>query len=213
LPDGATLVAASEAGEVLTWQFATRLCRTQPTVRLAGVQALTVAADGVTAAGLTDGKVAVWRLDRPDPAHWLNFAPPGSKSNEYRAPHTPLALAPDGSRVAVSTSEAVVYAGPVGADVLPRVYSQEGNEEAEPGPVEVYFTRAGRLLVAISITDLRDHQWIYTLGVDDGFTGACLWRSEPQILWHSTFALSADGTTLYSGHDDGTVLVWPLAPG
>ena len=46
--------------------------------------------------------------------------------------------------------------------------------------------------------------------VTDGLSGEVVWRSQPQRLWAWAMALAPDGQALLTGHEDGTLLVWPL---
>jgi hypothetical protein len=77
----------------------------------------------------------------------------------------------------------------------------------------VRYTSTGRLWVIGQETALRDNHWWYTALVMDGPSGEVLWRSPPQRLHATALALSPDGQTLLTGHEDGTLLVWPLCPG
>lgn len=60
---------------------------------------------------------------------------------------------------------------------------------------------------------LRDNEWSHTNVVADGRSGEVVWRSQPQIQFAAPLALFPDGKALLTGHEDGTLLVWPLPPG
>ena len=210
-PDGKTLVVATADGAVATWDLATGGGRRQPVPNSAPIMALAVAA-GDRAAVLTDrGELLVWRLDRDEPPRRLP-APGPLPKHDYLWPRWPLALAPDGLSAAVTLGDGTVYAGPVDGDELRAVYTHPaGDESSEDGLTLVpRYTRSGRLLIAGTSTALRDNRWWYTGVVADGMTGEVLWRTPPQRLWANALALTPDGRALLTGHEDGTLLVWPV---
>jgi WD40 repeat protein len=213
-PDGQTVLVAAADGAATTWRPSTGAEKRQPLSSSAPIVAVAVAADN-RAAALTEGcELFVWQIDRDDPPRRL--AVPGSPPKEkYMWSKGPLALAPDGSSVAVTFGDGIVYAGPTTGDELRAVYTHPpGDEGCEDGHnIIMHYTPAGRLLIAGPCTALRDNRWQYTGVVTDGTSGEEVWRSPPQRMWAVTLALTPDGRTLLTGHDDGTVLVWPLAPG
>src|SRR5262249_39968235 len=126
----------------------------------------------------------------------------------------PLALAPDGLSVAVTYGDGIVYASSVTGDELRAVYTHPlGDDGGDGHTLVARYTPAGRLLIAGTCTALRDHHWWHTGVVTDGLSREEVWRSPQQRLWATALALSPDGQTLLTGHEDGTLLVWPLCPG
>jgi WD40 repeat protein len=213
-PDGRTLVAVSTSGEVTTWQPSTGRGRRQPVSSSGRIVALAVAAEGRAAALSDKGELSAWQLDREDPPRRL-AVPAASPRREFLWAEWPLALAPDGLSAAVARGDGIVHAGSLSGDELRAVYNHPpGDEEAEDGnTVVLRYTLAGQLLIAGTRTALRDHHWWYTHVVTDGLSGEVVWRSQPQLLWATALALSPDGRSLLTGHEDGTLLVWPLCPG
>jgi WD40 repeat protein len=213
-PDGQTLVVVATSGEVATWHPATGRGRRQPVSSPAPIVALAVAAEGRAVALSDKGDLFVWQLNRDDAPRRLAVPVPTSP-RDYLSAKWPLALAPDGLSAAVTYGDGIVYAGSVTSDELRAVYTHpQGDEGVEDGhSVVVRYTPAGRLLIAGTCTALRDHHWWYTGLVTDGLSGEVVWRSPPQRLWAAVLALSPEGRTLLTGHDDGTLLVWPLGPG
>jgi WD40 repeat protein len=212
--DGQTLVIAGADGTVTTWHLPTGNRKRQPVSNPDPIMALAVAAGGRAAALTEGGELLVWRLDRDETARRLRVPGP-TPAKEYLWAKWPLALAPDGSSVAVTYGDGIVYAGTIAADELRTVYTHPpGDEGTEDGISAVpRYTAAGRLLIAGTCTSLRDNRWWYTSVVTDGLSGDIVWRSPPQRTWTGTLALTPDGRTLLTGYDDGTLLVWPLGAG
>jgi hypothetical protein len=154
----------------------------------------------------------VWEVDRDDPPRRL-AVPPRPATDYLSAPRS-LALSPDGLSVAATYGDGVVYAGPVAGDELRPIYTHPpGAEEVEDGrSVLLEYTRTGRLLIVGNCTSLRDGHWWYEGVVTDGLSGELVWRSPPQSQWATATALFPDGQALLTGHEDGTLLVWPFAP-
>jgi WD40 repeat protein len=214
-PDGQTLVAVADNGEVTTWHLGTGGRQRQPVSCSGPLMGMAVAAGGRAAAFSGDGDLFIWGLDRDEAPRRL-AVPPRPSRPAYLAAHCPLALAPDGLSVAVGHGDGVVYAGPTDGDELSPVYSHPpGEEGAEDGYSVIFrYTAAGRLLIAGSCATLRDGgHWWYANVVADGRSGEVVWRSAPGPQWSTALALSPDGRALLTGHEDGTMLVWPLAPG
>jgi WD40 repeat protein len=213
-PDGQTLLAAAGSGEMVTWHPETGLGRCQPAPRSVPVLDMAVAAGGRAAVLSGEGDLFVWQLDRDEPPRRLAVPPRPSRPDD-RCAERPLALAPDGLSVAVTYGDGVVHAGPADGGELRRVYTHPpGEEEAEDGhSVILRYTPAGRLLIAGTCTSLRDGHWWYAHVVTDGRSGEVVWWSPPRPQWATAMALSPDGRSLLTGHEDGTLLVWPLVPG
>ena len=211
-PDGQTLLAVGSNGEVASWNLETGLSRRQPVsadrVALMGVA---VAAGGRAAALNRNGDLFIWQLDRDDPPRCL-AVPPKPSMPEYLSTSHPLALSPDGLSAALTYGDGIVYAGSVADGEFRPVYTHPaGHEETEDGhSVILRYTSAGRLLIAGSFTTLRDNHWWYGITVTDGLSGEVVWRLPPKPQWESAMALSPDGRLLLTGHEDGTLLVWPL---
>jgi hypothetical protein len=112
----------------------------------------------------------------------------------------------------VTHGDGIVYAGPVAGDELRTVYMHPpGDEDVEDGhTVIIRWTPAGRLLIAGTCTALREGDWWCTGVVTDGLSGEVVWRSQPQLLWAWAMALAPGGRALLTGHEDGTLLVWPF---
>jgi WD40 repeat protein len=213
-PDGQTLLAPANKGAVATWHPGTGRSKRQPVSPSVLMTDVAVAADGRAAALSGDGKLFVWQVDRDDPPR-SRAVPPLPPQTGYFSPKVALALAPDGLSVALTYGDGIVYAGPVEGDEFRPVYTHPpGDEGAEDGrSVLLQYTPAGRLLIAGTCTALRDHRWWYTNVVTDGRSGEVVWRSRPERLWPTALALSPDGRALLTGHEDGTLLVWPLRDG
>jgi WD40 repeat protein len=212
-PDGQTLLAATEE-EVASWRPGSGRGRRQPVPRAVPLLDLAVAAGGRAAALSEQGELFVWQVDREDPPRRLALPPRPSRANSYPGA-CPLALAPDGLSVAVTRGDGVVYAGALAAAELRPVHTHPPGEDSaeDQHAVILRYTSAGRLLIAGTCTALRDHHWWYTGVVTDGLSGEVVWRSSPQRLWAWALALSPDGQALLTGHEDGTLLVWPLGSG
>jgi WD40 repeat protein len=209
-PDGQALVAA-DGGEVATWHPGSGRGNRQPVSGPVPISALAVAAGG-RAACSENGDLFVWQVDRDDPPRRLAVPPRPSDPNTY--PGTcPLALAPDGLAVAVTWGDGIVYAGPVAGGELRPVYTHPPGAEGDGHSVILRYSAAGRLLIAGACSALRDGHWWYSWVVTDGLSGEVAFRSPPQPLWATAMALSPDGRALLTGHEDGTLLVWPLTPG
>jgi WD40 repeat protein len=212
-PDGQRLVVAANNGDVVTWHRATGQWNRQPVSSSVPMMGVAVAAGGRAVALNGNGSLFVWQIDQDDSPRRLAVPPPPSQP-DYVSARCLLALAPDGLSVAWTYSDGIVYASSVADDELRSVYTHPtGDEEAEDGrSVILRYTAAGRLLIAGTCTT-QDTHWLYTSVVTDGLTGEVLWRSPPQLQWASAMALSPDGRALLTGHEDGTLLVWPLRPG
>jgi WD40 repeat protein len=213
-PDGQTLVVVARNGEVASWNSGTGLSRRQPVSRSVPMKALAVAASGRAAALSGEDELLTWQVDRDDPPHRL-AVPPQPPQSPYFAPKVALALAPDGQAVALTYGDGIVYAGSVADGELRPVYTHPpGDEGVEDGnTVILEYTPARRLLIAGTCTALRDHKWWHTNVVTNALSGELLWRSRPERLWSTALALSPDGQALLTGHEDGTLLVWPLGAG
>jgi WD40 repeat protein len=213
-PDGQTLVAVAHNGAVVTWHPGTGLSRRQPVPSSAPMLGVAVAAGGRAAALSDNGDLFVWQVDRDDPPRRLAVPPRPSGDNCY-AVKCPLALAPDGLSVAVTYGDGIVYAGSVAGGEFRPVYTHPpGDEGSEDGhSVILQYTPAGRLLIAGTCSALQDSDWRYGGVVTDGLSGEVVWRLPPQPWWATAMALSPDGRALLTGHEDGTLLVWPLGPG
>ncbi len=203
-PDGRGLLAADAEGRV------TFDGRPQPSCPVP-VLGLAITAGGLAAALSSVGEIHVWRVDADASPHRIAVAI-RTPRYDFLLPVWPLLLSPDGSCVAVTSDEGVVYAGPVTAAELAAVYTHPpGEEETEDGHTLVSrYTPDGRLLIAGNSTALRDNEWLYTHTVADGASGDIVWRSPPQILWSGARTLTHDGQRLLTGGEDGTLLVWPL---
>ncbi len=212
-PDGQTLIVVTVNGEVVTWHPETGLSKRQPVPSSAAILGVAVADGGRAAALGSSGDLFVWQVDRDDPPRRLAVPPRPSKP-DYLSSDCPLVLSPDGLSVAATYGDGIVYAGSVSGDELRPVYTHPaGEEETEDGRSVLFrYTPAGRLLIAGACTSLRDGDWWYTEVVTDGLSGEELWRSPPQSQWAGARTLSPDGRLLLTGHEDGTLLVWPLEP-
>jgi WD40 repeat protein len=212
-PDGQTLAILATNGEVVTWHAATDGGKRQPVSSPAPIVAL--AAVGECGVALSDeGELFVWQLDRDHPPRRIAVPLSTPKHNHHVAKWL-LSLAPDGLAAAVTCGDGIVYAGAVTGDELRAVYTHaQGDEDSQDGhTVVARYAQVGRLLIAGVCTALRDSDWWYTPVVTDGISGEVVWRSPPQLSWPTALALSPDGQSLLTGHEDGTLLVWPLGPG
>ena len=208
-PNGETLVAAGADGTVTSWHVGTGRTGRQP---VAGpIIALAVAARR-TVAMTESGEMFVWQLDADERPQRLVVPGPVPKW-ESMLPKWRLALSPDGSSVAVTFGDGTVYAGSVDAGELAAVYTHPaGDEGVEDGNTLVLrYTPAGRLRVAGLCTALVENRWWCTATVIDAESGDVVWRAPPQRMGAAALALTPDGGTLFTGHEDGTLLVWPLA--
>jgi WD40 repeat protein len=212
-PDGQMLVVAGANGEVATWHPATGGGKRQPITNSDTIVALAVAAEGRAVALSDKGDLFVWQLDRDDSLRRLTV-PLANSTREYQWPKWALALAPDGLSVALTNGDGIVYAGALTGDEIRAIYPHpRGDEDTEDGrSVVIRYTTVGRLLIAGTCTAQRDNDWWYTSVVVDAVSGKAVWRSPPQRMWARELALSPDGRSLLTGHDDGTLLVWPLFP-
>jgi WD40 repeat protein len=212
-PDGQTLIAVANNGEVSTWHLETGLSKRQPVSSSAPMLGVAVAAGGRAAALNRKAKLFVWQMDQDNPPRRL-AVPPRPSLPDYLSVECPLALSPDGLSVAITYGDGIVYSGSIADGELRTVYTHpSGEEETEDGRSVIFrYTLAGRLLIAGTCTALRDRDWWYTGVVTDGLSGEVVWRSPPQRQWATAMALSPDGRSLLTGHEDGTLLVWPLGP-
>jgi WD40 repeat protein len=213
-PDGQTLIAVANNGEVASWHPETCLSKRQPVSSSAPMLGVAVVTGGRAAALSSKGDLFVWQVDRDDPPRRLAVPPRPSKP-DYLSTDCPLAVSPDGLCVAVTYGDGIVYAGSVSDGELRPIYTHPaGEEETEDGRSVIFrYTPAGRLLIAGTCTALRDGHWWYTEVVTGRLSGEVVWRSPPQSQWAGARALSPDGRVLLTGHEDGTLLVWPLEPG
>jgi WD40 repeat protein len=209
-PDGQALVAIGKNGEVVSWQPGTGMSKRQAVAWSVPVLGLAVAAD--CAAALCDkGDLFVWRLDGDDaPQRLARLPQPGSFDCGWGK--CQLALSPDGLSVAVSYGDGVVHAGPVANGELRPIYTHPaGDEDSEDGhSIILRYTPAGRLLIAGACSTVRDGHWWHANVVTDGQSGEVVLRSAPAPRWATATALSPDGQKLLTGHEDGTLLVWPI---
>jgi WD40 repeat protein len=212
-PDGQTLVAVASNGEVAAWQPATGLSRRQQVSTSVPLMDVAVAAGSRAAALSRNGDLFVWQVNGVDPPR-RRAVPPRPSMPDYRSAKYPLALSPDGLSVAVTYGDGIVYAGPVADGELRPVYTHPSGGEGEDGhSVILRYTPAGRLLIAGICSAIRDRHWWYATVVTDGLSGEVVWQSPPRPQWVTAMALSPDGRALLTGHEDGTLLVWPLGAG
>jgi WD40 repeat protein len=215
-PDGQTLLAVAKNGEVASWNLGTGLNRRQPVSSTVLIAALAVAAKGRAAALSRNGDLFVWQGDRDEPPRRL--AVPPRPSSPYYAVESQLALSPDGLSVAVGYGDGIVYAGSLADGEFRPVYTHPpcGDDEGiEDGHSVIFrYTLAGRLLIAGTCTTLgEDEHWWYATIVTDVLSGEVVWQSSPRLQFATAMALSSDGRALLTGHEDGTLLVWPLGTG
>jgi WD40 repeat protein len=214
-PDGQTLVAVAANGEVAAWHPDTGLSCRQPISSSVPLIGVAVVAGGRAVALNHNGDLFVWQLDRDDPPRCLAVPPRPSKP-EYLSTKCPLALSPDGLSAALTYGDGIVYAGSLAEGEFRPVYTHppcDDDEGVEGGHSVIFrYTPAGRLLIAGTCSTLGDRHWQYATIVTDGLNGEVVWRSPPQLQWAAPITLSPDGRTLLTGHEDGTLLVWPLGP-
>lgn len=214
-PDGQTLLITGENGTVLTWEPTTGQEKRQPVTSSARFMAVALAESRAVALNEA-GELFVWRLDRPDPPRCLSLPAKPTNRDCWPPAQRPLALAPDGKSIAVTYGNGVVYTGSVRSKKLRAVYTHPLGDRSGGGDHStidgVHYTPAGRLLLTGLDTVLRDHDWWYMNFVMDGLRGKMLWRSSPQQFSATAQALTLDGKRLFTGYDDGTLLIWPLDP-
>jgi eukaryotic-like serine/threonine-protein kinase len=191
-PDESKVMTGAANGTVQFWETATGLAWGEPFQHSGGAWAVAISRDGKHAvSGGLDGLVKLWDAKLARPLHTLLAL--------RNTPVRGAAFSPDGSRIAIASSDKLAWIVETDGRELPRKL-------------------AGHLGSVMTVAFSADGQQLVTGSFDNTLliwsTQTGLPKSKPMRhrgpFWYAV-AFSEDGKTVVAGCDDYTARVWDVA--
>jgi len=157
-PDGQTLLAATESGELQTWHVADgALQQTQPLTR--EVVSFAFSADGqAMAAGISDGTVRVWHSDG---TLWHNLGKAARVSCPPCASYPPVAFSPDGQTLTSGSYDGTIHVWQL-SNSQEKLTLKASLDENDATITGLAFSSDGQMLAA-SAESLKDTVQVWRL--------------------------------------------------